>query len=202
MSRFNDAWFINESLSYFMSTSSFSNSVIESDLPGMNHHQNIHEKAEIRFPTWTVRCKKLCDNFNFSVKSKIYVVESNLRGKIRGLKNFFSQHLPCISAKYSEEADEPQDGFEDNFWKYVEPNTRETLGVKKEKILNRLEQVIEANRNCNRLFNMDQPQRTNGQIFGHSGLILNKEKVPSTTTQTPARLSAQTVSKVKELRNA
>lgn len=141
---------------------------------------------------WT----NFCDNLMFSIKSKIYVFELNFKRKLHRLKRFASGHLPSwlmtnigsiknhatAAASNSgeniyeyENYDDMNDGDEeeDKFWETIQqPYSKDSLNVQQEKILSRLEQVIQAKRS-NSFHSFLEQQQQEGELFNIAQSELN-----------------------------
>lgn len=137
----------------------------------------------------------LYDGLAFSVKSKIYVLELNFKRELRRLKRFASDHLPCFMLPNKQR--NPLSGAEkwscwlsssscsqnrasfikDEFWKEVEElSSRKALEKQQEKVLNRLEKVLEAIRSeQQREQSYEQQQQSDGndQLFNMSEASLS-----------------------------
>lgn len=178
MSLYEDAWFMNESLAFYMSTNTFTNPIFASNFDEsrecvVDERDRLnHEASTSTNRPW----KKFCDSLVFSVRSKIYVLELNFKRHLKSLKRFTCNNFPAwTSARRSKRAapavtgskhEKPSSGvhFEDEFWRNIEPSCKKSLDRQQEKILYRLEQVVQAKRHSQLLFNMDRARFN----YGHT----------------------------------
>ena len=110
----NDSWFMNESLAFYLSTSTFDNPLFETSLVednfespeaerrNSNKHGGEGETAAVDRkpkPSCNKRSKQsawseFCGNLLFSIRSKMDVLELNFKRKLRRLRKFASGHGP------------------------------------------------------------------------------------------------------------
>lgn len=152
-----------------------------------NGNNNI--KQEQKQNNWT----NFCDNLMFSIKSKIYVFELNFKRKLQRLRRFASGHLPSwlmtnigsiknhataaatttssgeniyVYENYDDMNDDEEEEEEDKFWETIQqPYSKDSLNVQQEKILSRLEQVIQAKRSNSFHGFLEQQQQQQGELF-------------------------------------
>lgn len=234
MFAFNDAWLINESLALHVSTNTFSNPAFDQDhFDGVNcgynypaafaqpdtkpitgdagkenggDKRNRKEAAGKPRGQRTFTQTSLVDNLAFSIRSKLFVIDLNLKRKLNSLRAFAVRHFPRVFASSSggKFVGKTFDGgsshkmhgtssrgacfmnrcrihdseMDEQFWEnFVEPSSRKSLGKQKEKILSRLERVLEEKRSQSNLRNFyfnqhqqqtQQPQlkKTSQKLFG------------------------------------
>lgn len=170
-----DAWFMSDSLAFYLSTNTFRNPVFDEqfassdDCQGSSGPEVKGRLGKLRSGLGA-RCSQLCDNLAFSLRSKLFVLELNFKRSLRRMRGFAKRHgLKLIPAPLDGRAGQGKQVAgcqasmqqtpwmhgalgsasrrdERKFWRKM-GDSRASLGIQKEKILSRLEQVVQAKRN-------------------------------------------------------
>lgn len=210
-----NAWFMNESLAFYMSTNTFSNPIFDAQVdPDSSQQEQQNEDTKIERSSSLNRSlsssstasndnennnkeqqqrywASFCDSLMFSIKSKLYVFELNFKRKLQRLKRFASGHLPIWllnnlnvlggSGSWRQQATasasfEYED--EDKFWEAIQqPYSKVSFSIQQEKILSRLEQLIQAKRSSSKGDDLEQEveqqQHEEGELFNMAQPELN-----------------------------
>lgn len=221
LSRYSDAWFMSESLAFYLSTNTFNNPVFDEQLAAdlcLDQRQpSSREKVDKLESRLGARCSQLCDSLVFSLKSKIFVLELNFKRSLRRLRSFADRQrlrlVPGSSAwsassqwarrkRVGDRAGVEQTPWmhrtlssadESKFWRKMD-DSRAPLDAQKERILSRLEQVVQAKRMSeqNAHLKLNHLQLIRQSRVSHASDISDKESAPKEDPAVACQLGKQT----------
>lgn len=170
------------------------------------------------------RWQEFCDNLSLSIKGRLFIMESNLKRRLRAIRKYLNKKAPWILAQVSQHESHglrpqvaggepplvPDEGVGRGFGRFhfPEPSSAKTLDAQQERLLNRLKRIKRQ-----RLFNLpgenvQQPGQPGGGGGGGSGSSGNedadchREEVEGRTTiervDCPARGSRASWGSAKE----
>lgn len=159
-------WFMNESQVFYMSTNTFSNPIFDprvgpssEEAPAKEVKDSKKGLTRRKLPRLSLkqRCSNFCDSIAFSIRSKMFVLELNLEKKLENFRKFANNHFAWITMRHnkrdcrkrqSKMESDRMDIRKSKFWGEISaaPKSRKSLCIQQEKILCRLEQVLQAKR--------------------------------------------------------